>query len=227
MSISQHRSRSPVDLWYLSLITPLSSSTGEQIFSTSLHAAFDRLHRHFEPQERIYFCGVACASILLNTLRSSPKWTQSSLYSTVAEAYMLNGITLANLSHVLATCGLPSTIRYCEDERIEEQFRRDIRNQQNFIIVNHWRQFEGRDKGHSYRYGHFSLVAAFEEATDQVLLFDTSNVRHPQHWLGLKQLVRMMCTCDRTAAMSRGYLIVVDPEANERHDFNPPFVSAK
>jgi hypothetical protein len=227
MSQYHHRSRSPIDLWYLSLITPLSSPTGQQIFATSLHRIFDRLLPHFESQERPYFCGVACASILLNTLLSSPKWTQSKLYSTVAQAHMLNGITLANLSHVLTVCGLPCSIRYCENDRIEEQFRCDIKNQQNFIVVNYWRQFEGSDKDHPYRYGHFGLVAAFDEATDQVLLLDTSNARYPQHWLGVKQLIRMMCTFDRTAVMSRGYLIVVDPQENERHDFNSNFISVK
>ena len=212
-----HRSRSPVDLWYLSLITPLSSRTGQQIFATSLHCAFDRLFPHFELQERIYFCGVACASTLLNTLLSSPKWTQSTLHSEVAQAYILHGITLANLAHVLSICGLPTIIRYCDDEKIEERFRQDIKNQQNFVVVNYWRQFEGSDKEHPLRYGHFGLLAAFDETTDQVLLFDTSNAKHPQHWLGVKQLVRMMSTFDRTAAMSRGYLIAVDPNESKRH----------
>ena len=157
------------------------------------------------------------ASILLNTLLSSPTWTQSTLHSRIAHAYIFHGITLTNLSHILSICGLPTIIRYCDDERIEEQFRHDVKNQQNFIVVNYWRQFEGTDKDHPLRYGHFSLVAAFDEETDQVLLFDTSNVKHPQHWLEVKQLVRMMCTFDRTAAMSRGYLIAVDSNENARY----------
>jgi hypothetical protein len=123
---------------------------------------------------------------------------------------------MANLSHDLSMCGRPSIIRYCEDENIEERFRHDVKNQQNFIVVNYWRQFEGSDKDHPLRYGHFALVAAFNEATDQVLLLDMSNARHPQHWLGVNQLVRMMCTFDRTAATSRGYLIAIDLNENER-----------
>ena len=122
-----------------------------------------------------------------------------------------------NLAHILSICGLPTIIRYCEGERIEKQFRHDVKNQQNFIVVNYWRQFAGNDKDHSLRYGHFSLVAAFDEATDQVLLLDTSNARHLQHWLGVKQLVRMMCTFDRTASMSRGCLIAIEPNENGRH----------
>ncbi|CAF1011974.1 unnamed protein product [Adineta steineri] len=227
MSIDRYRSRSPVDLWYLSLITPLSSPIGQQIFARSFHCAFDRLHPYFEAQERNYFCGVACASILLNTLSSSPKWTQSTLYSTVAQAYMLHGITLTNLSNVLRKCGLSSIIRHCEDETIEEQFRRDIKNEQNFLIVNYWRQFEGNDKNYPLRYGHFSLVAAFDEITDQVLLLDTSNAKHPQHWLGVKQLIRMMSTFDRTATMSRGYLIVNHTKNNQTNDLNSNSTSIK
>lgn len=151
MSKYHHRSRSPLDLWYPSLITSLSSCTRQQIFATPLHCAFDRLFPHFELQERVYFWGVACASISLNTLLSSPKWTQSTLHSEVAQAYIFYGITLANLAHVLSICGLPSIIRHCEDKGIKAQFRYDVENQQNFIIVNYWRQFEGSDKDHSLR----------------------------------------------------------------------------
>ncbi|CAF4065606.1 unnamed protein product [Adineta steineri] len=140
---------------------------------------------------------------------------------------MLHGITLTNLSNVLRKCGSSSIIRHCEDETIEEQFRRDIKNEQNFLIVNYWRQFEGNDKNYPLRYGHFSLVAAFDEITDQVLLLDTSNAKHPQHWLGVKQLIRMMSTFDRTATMSRGYLIVNHTKNNQTNDLNSNSTSIK
>jgi hypothetical protein len=97
----------PIDLWYSSLIIPLSSSTGENLFSTSYHKSYDYLNPNFEPQEKVFFCGVACASILLNTLLpSEQKWNQSNIYSTVAKDHMSNGIILSELSNVLKICGL-------------------------------------------------------------------------------------------------------------------------
>ncbi|CAF4364286.1 unnamed protein product, partial [Rotaria sp. Silwood2] len=146
------------------------------------------------------------------------KWTQSTLYSTVARAHMLNGITLANLSHVLQICGLSSIIRYCEDETIEEQFRHDLQQQDNFIIVNYWRQFQEKDKDYIYRGGHLSLIGGFNKITDYILIMDTSHTRFPHHWLPLKELIRMMSTYDSMAAMPRGYLIVSHPKQNKEND---------
>jgi hypothetical protein len=198
----------PTDLWYSTVIIPLSSSLGQELFSTSFHVAYDCLNRNFEGQERLFFCGIACASILLNTLLPFQKWNQSTLYSTIAQSHMLNGITLSNLSHVLELCGLSSIIRYCENETVEEQFREDLKKQDNFVIVNYWRQYHVKEKDYIHRSGHFSLIGGFDEKTDNVLILDTSHTRFPHHWLPLEHLVRMMCTYDRMASMPRGYLII-------------------
>jgi len=112
------------------LIIPLSSSAGKKLFSTSYHKCYDCLNPNFEPQEQVFFCGVACASILQNTLLpSEQKWNQSNIYSTVAKAHMSNGIILSELATVLKICGLSSIIRYCEDQTIEERFRKDLKEQ--------------------------------------------------------------------------------------------------
>jgi len=207
--ISQNSS--PRDLWYPSLIIPLFSSAGEEIFATSFHFSYDRLNPHFEPQERIFFCGIACGCILLNTLLPSEKWSQSIIYSNIAKAHISNGIILSKLSYILEMCGLSSIIRYCEDETIEEQFRKDLKEEKCFIIVNYWRQYEVKDKGYIHRGGHYSLIGAFNEKTDDVLIMDTSYPRFSHHWLSLKYLVRMMSTYDQMSSMTRGYLVVMHP----------------
>ncbi|CAF1300548.1 unnamed protein product [Rotaria sp. Silwood1] len=111
-----------MDLWYPSLIIPLSSSVGQEIFSKSPHVAYDRLNPHFEVQERLSYCGIACASLLLNTLLPYQNWSQSTIYTNVAQNQMSNGITLSKLSYALERCGLRSIIHYCEDKTIEEKF---------------------------------------------------------------------------------------------------------
>jgi len=209
----------PIDLWYSSLIIPLSSPVGENLFSTSYHESYDCLNPNFEPQEEIYFCGIACASILLNSLLpSEQKWNQSNIYSTVAKTHMSNGIILSKLSTVLKICGLSSIIRYCEDETIEEEFRRDLKEQKYLIVINYWRQFKEKDNDYIHRYGHFSLIGGFNEKTDHVLILDTNSRRFPHHWLSLKDLVRMMCTYDRISSMTRGYLCVM--HQNHQVKFN-------
>lgn len=59
---------------FSSLIIPLSSSVSEKLFPTSCHKSYDCLNPNFEPQEQLSYFGVACATILLNTLLpSQPK----------------------------------------------------------------------------------------------------------------------------------------------------------
>jgi hypothetical protein len=210
----------PVDLWYSSIIIPLSSPTGKELFSKSNYDTYHLLNSHFEPQERVYFCGIACACILLKTLLPSEKWNQNTIYSNVAQNYMSYGITLSNLSNVLRICGLQSTIQYFENEKIEKQFRDDLNQQNSFIIVNYWRQFEVKEKGYTYQGGHFSLIGGFDQTTDHVLILDPSHTRFPHHWLPLKHLIRMICTYDKMSSMPRGYLIVTHPNEIEQNDRN-------
>ncbi|CAF0818492.1 unnamed protein product [Rotaria sordida] len=204
-----------MDLWYPSLIIPLSSSVGQEIFSNSSHVAYDRLNTHFEGQEHLSFCGIACATILLNTLLPYQNWSQSNIYSNVARNHMSNGITLSKLSYVLEKCGLRSRIRYCEDKTIEEQFRKDLRKEKNFLIVNYLRQFKEKNKNHIHRGGHLSLIAGFNQITDHVLILDTSHTRFPHHWLSVKDLIQMMCTYDKMSSRPRGYLVITDPKQIE------------
>ncbi|CAF4369419.1 unnamed protein product [Rotaria sordida] len=111
-----------MDLWYPSLIVPLSSSIGQEVFSRSSHVAYDRLNPHFEIEERLSFCGIVCASILLNTLLSYLNWSQSTIYKNVARNQMSYGIILSKLSYVLERYDLQSIIHYSEDKTIEEKF---------------------------------------------------------------------------------------------------------
>jgi hypothetical protein len=202
------RNRFPNDLLYSSIIIPLFSPIGEELFSKSFHSSYDYLNPHFEGQESLSYCGIACACIVLKSLLPSQKWNQSTIYSNVAQYHMSNGIILSKLSYVLQVCGLSSLIRYCENETIEEQFRKDLKEEKYFIIVNYWRQYQDKDNGYTHRYGHFSLVGGFNPISDDVLLLDPSVKKFPHHWLSLKNLVRMMCTYDSMSSRNRGYLII-------------------
>jgi hypothetical protein len=206
MSELSLRNRFPTDLWYSSILIPLFSPVGEELFSSSYHKSYDYLNPNFEGQEHLSYCGIACACILLKSLLPSQKWNQSTISSNVA--YTSNGIILSKLSHILEVYGLYSQIRYCENETIEEQFRNDLKEEKSFIIVNYWRQFKDKDTGHTHRYGHFSLIGGYNPLTDHVLILDPNVKRFPHHWLLLKDLVRMMCTYDSMSSRNRGYLLV-------------------
>ncbi|CAF3225496.1 unnamed protein product, partial [Rotaria sp. Silwood2] len=188
------------------------------LFSTSFHVAYNYLNPHFEGQEHLSFCDIACASTILNTLFPSQKLNQSIIYSYVAKAHMSNGITLAKLSLFFQICGVYSIIRYSDHENFEEQFREDIKKQDNFIIVNYWRQYYINEKDYIHKSGHFALIAGFDQKTDYVLILDPNATRFPHHWLPLKHLVRMMSTYDKMASMPRGYLIITHQNNNKQSD---------
>ncbi len=88
MSKISPRDRFPTDLWYSSILIPLSSPVGEELFSKSLHRAYDYLNPHFEGQEQLSYCGMACACILLKSLIPSQKWSQSKISSDILQSQM-------------------------------------------------------------------------------------------------------------------------------------------
>ena len=137
MAKSSPKTDLPIDLDYTSIIIPLDSSIGQEIFSKSFHSSYENLYGNFQYQEQLSFCGIACVSTLLNIILSNEKSNQQMIYSTIAKNLMFNGITLTNLSNVLKHYGISSQIKYAQDEKIEEEFRRDLNHENNFLIVNY------------------------------------------------------------------------------------------
>ena len=211
MSEKEQGTSSPDDLWYPSLIISLNSRYGQHLLSSSSSSfAYKRLLSHFEPQQRSDFCGIASGVILLKRLQPKYKWTQSNLHATIAPTSKSGGMTLPQLSDMLEKCDVSSIIRYCHDEKIEEQFRRDMKEAQNLVIVNYWRQYEEGENNEIQRSGHFSPIGAFHEKTDRVLIMDTYQPHFPHHWVKVKELMRMMRAKDEEENAPRGYLIVTD-----------------
>ncbi|CAF1259048.1 unnamed protein product [Adineta ricciae] len=208
MEKSWSRTDLPIDLYYTSIIIPLDSPIGQEIFSKSFHSSYDNLHENFQYQEHLSFCGIACISTLLNTILSNEKSNQQMIYSTIAKDFMFNGITLTNLSNVLKYYGISSQIKYSQDKKIEEEFRRDLNREDIFLIVNYWRQYHIKENDYLHQSGHFCLIGGFNSITDHVLLLDPNNKRFPHHWLSIKHLIQMISTYDQMASMSRGYLII-------------------
>ncbi|CAF1638986.1 unnamed protein product [Adineta ricciae] len=208
MEKSSSRTDLPIDLYYTSIIIPLDSPLGQEIFSESFHSSYDNLHRNFQYQEHLSFCGLACISTVLNTISSNEKSNQQTIYSTIAKDFMFNGITLTNLSNVLKHYGISSQIKYAQEKKIEEEFRRDLNREDIFLIVNYWRQYHMKENNYLHQSGHFCLIGGFNPITDHVLLLDPNNRRFSHHWLSIKHLIQMISTYDQMASMSRGYLIV-------------------
>ncbi|CAF1485505.1 unnamed protein product [Didymodactylos carnosus] len=216
------------DLWYPSIITPLDTTQGQLYYSTSNHDAHNLLIPNYEFQEHLSFCGIACTTILLNTMYAKEienkkycKVTQNYLYQNVVQmnekTKMSNGMTLEQVSVALNIGGLKTIIRYGSKNLVE--FENTLRNDieqylvtcSAFIICNYWRQFRNKSgNGDTYvqQCGHHSLLSAYDSLSDQVLVLDPTKNRFAHHWIMLEHLASSMCTTDAVSVRPRGYLLV-------------------
>ncbi|CAF1276068.1 unnamed protein product [Rotaria sordida] len=88
-----------MDLWYPSLIVPLSSSIGQEIFSRSSHVAYDRLNPHFEIEERLSFCAPYPPQYSLTSHKNKLFWisaTQGKLAASQIPCMLYSPIHEAN-----------------------------------------------------------------------------------------------------------------------------------
>ena len=65
--------------------------------------------------------------------------------------------------------------------------------------------------------GHFSPVAAYHVATDQVLVLDVARFKYPPYWVGVRDLYRAMCPVDATTEQSRGWYILRPPSLSNTY----------
>lgn len=56
--------------------------------------------------------------------------------------------------------------------------------------------------------GHFSPIAGYHQASDQVLIMDVARFKYPPHWVPLKLIVKSMTLLDPSTNLSRGYLVL-------------------
>ncbi|XP_020907112.1 glutathione gamma-glutamylcysteinyltransferase 2 [Exaiptasia diaphana] len=66
--------------------------------------------------------------------------------------------------------------------------------------------------------GHFSPVAAYDLTTNSVLVLDTARFKYPPYWAPVDELYRSMIPKDAVTGMSRGYLVLGNP--NKRIPYN-------
>ncbi|MCB2082114.1 MAG: hypothetical protein KDD76_05705, partial [Rickettsiales bacterium] len=82
--------------------------------------------------------------------------------------------------------------------------RRYTSTSTHFIMVNFYGKIKGLDLG-----GHFSVVGAYDEVSDSVLLLDVAGHKLPWYWVTLPHLYHAMNTQDSSGS-KRGFLLVSD-----------------
>jgi hypothetical protein len=173
-------------------------------------ADYEDLSAHFVPQRLTSYCGVASSVIVLNALGidtdQSDFFTPEASRVRPRREVMFGGMSLPELGGLLAAHDVTVSVHHADGLSVEA-FRavveRNLASPGDYLLVNYQREVLGQ-----YRVGHISPVAAYDAATDRVLIMDTASHRYPPTWVPLPLLVEAMKTVDGASGLQRGYVEV-------------------
>lgn len=115
------------------------------------------------------------------------------------------GYQLRQLDELLKAHRLVTRLVIVDAQTVEADIRRDLIDNLNragdVVIVNYQRAAVGQSGG-----GHISPLAAYDAATDSVLILDVNPSHYPWVWMPVSTLIRGMRTRDVTE--NRGYILV-------------------
>jgi glutathione gamma-glutamylcysteinyltransferase len=169
------------------------------------------------------------------------RWYQEELLQCCCdfdlEEVKKRGITLAEF-RCLAICqGLSVETQYADDDSTTlESFRSVIRQvcvedkveattnkEERFdttsqdlsavLVVTYDRKVIGQTGS-----GHFSPIAAYDEASDNVLILDTARFKYGSHWVAVSTLFEALKSIDKESGRSRGFALLKKDVTNvEKH----------
>jgi len=195
------------------LIAAESANGKELLNEKEFTADYEGLTRNFESQSRPAFCGVASSVVVLNALRGSePRLTQSTFFSGAAGDVRsalettFGGMSLAELGDLLHAHGAEVTTYYAADTDLNSFrsiARQNLKTDGDFLLVNYQRAVLGQKE-----MGHISPVAAYNAATDRMLILDVAAYRYPSVWASTEALWNAMNTVDSSSGRTRGFVAV-------------------
>jgi hypothetical protein len=209
----------PVPANLVALTQPAGAA---RLLSATDKTAYWPLSQYFETQKNEAYCSVASSVMVLNALGirrpattqypDFPFFTQDDFFRGVdpgiasAAQVAREGMTLDQLGDALQD--FPVKVeRYHADDLTLAQFRALIRSAtgtpSRFALLNYHRKEIGEVGG-----GHWSPLAAYDAATDSVLVLDVARYKYPAVWVPLAQLFAGARAVDADSRRARGLLIV-------------------
>ena len=210
------------DIWvpeYAPSVIPLDSPEGNDRFRSAAPCAMSALLlSRLATQAAQSYCGVASVVTVFNALevRPSPKlfgfafWTQENLLEatgTSGEVHPVVGLTLAQLTYVVSK-RVAATAFHAEEHDVAA-LRGSVRESlvqcggSKALTVNFLRA-PVTIKGT----GHHSVLGAYHNASDSVLLLDVATYKYSPVWIPLPLLHAAMDTPDPFSGSSRGWLLI-------------------
>lgn len=173
-------------------------------------ADYPSLSRSYQSQMLASFCGVASSVAVVQALgRDTSQWgffTEEASKVRSRSKVIFGGMSLQELAGLLAAHGLNTSIHYADQFSLEEfraSLEHNLANEGDYILVNYQREQLGQE-----RVGHISPLAAYDSASDSVLIMDTASYKYPPTWVPVSLLYAGMNTRDSASAHVRGYLAV-------------------
>jgi len=210
-----HRRPLPPDL------VSFTSEPGRRLLAEALAAgdaaAFFPLVAHLHTQSEPAWCGLGTLVTVLNALEIDPGRVWKGPWRFFGEELLVcckalelaasEGLTLAEVGCLAACNGASVTVVHADPER-HDDFRALLRASVRapagpFVVSNYNRTALGQSGT-----GHFSPLAAWHAASDQVLVLDVARFKYPPHWVPVERLWAAMQSEDATTNRPRGWLVL-------------------
>ena len=211
-------------LAYAGDLVYLNSSAGAQRL---LQAAYNRQYFAVQPfvdtQENLAFCGPASMAAVLNSLpretrpvapqlKPFPYFTQDSFFNQrtqsikTREATLRSGLTLQEMTEMFRQFAVNADLFY-GDQLTESTFRdlmtTAMGDPNTRLVANFDRETLNQQGA-----GHFSPIAAYDSASDSVLIVDVAKFKYPPFWVSVLDFLNAMNTIDSDSGKSRGLIRV-------------------
>ena len=189
-------------------LVAVTSDEGSTRLARATHKAdYAALADAYVPQRLASFCGVATGVAVLGALGTdSDQWaffTEEAAKARPRLKVVFGGMSLPDLAGLLRGHGLAASPYHAESVDVtafREAIARNLSDPSDLLVVNYQRETLGQG-----RVGHISPVAAYDAASDSVLIMDTAAHKYPPTWVPVDMLFAAMNTTDSASGMSRGY----------------------
>jgi hypothetical protein len=200
-----------------------NTAEGETLRSRiSSEADYWQLVPNFAVQNTQTYCAVASAITVLNSLPIKKPvepvyapyqyFTQTNFFSPAvskiinAQTVLAQGMTRDEMATALQEQGVKAESfagDSFDNDSLRELLQKALGNDGKFVLVNYARATFGQVGG-----GHWSVLAAFDEDSDSVLILDVAKYKYPPVWVDVDLLRQAIATIDSTSQKSRGLVLV-------------------
>lgn len=185
-------------------------------------ADFWQLSPTFAMQQTQSYCSVASAITVLNAMPIKKPvdpayapyafFTQSNFFTPEvtkvisAQTVLKMGMTREEMVKTLTLQGVKAESiagDTLNDDSLRALLQKALGNDGKFVLVNYLRAILGQVGG-----GHWSVLAAYDAASDHVLILDVAKYKYSPVWVGISTLQKAIDTIDSTSNKARGLVLV-------------------